>query len=65
MENYQRLEVLGEGTYGTVFKGRHIPSGKMVALKKTIMEKGDEGIPPTAIREVALLRSLDSPYVVK
>lgn len=36
----------------------------MVALKRTKIEHGDEGIPSTAIREIALLRELGHPGIV-
>ena len=36
----------------------------MVALKKIKIEHCDEGIPSTAIREIALLRELNHPGIV-
>lgn len=65
MEHYKRTELLGQGTYGKVYKAQHIQTGKIVALKKTILSKDDEGVPATTLREVSILRSLESPYVVK
>ncbi len=38
MDQYERLEKIGEGTYGKVYKARDIASGKMVALKKCRLE---------------------------
>lgn len=64
MENYQRTELLGQGTYGKVYKARHVITNKTVALKKTILSSDDEGVPPTTLREVSILRSLQSPYIV-
>jgi len=34
MENFQKLEKIGEGTYGVVYKAKYVKSGKLVALKK-------------------------------
>lgn len=34
MEDYRKIEKVGEGTYGVVYKGEHRPTGKTVALKK-------------------------------
>lgn len=34
MENFQKIEKIGEGTYGVVYKAREKVSGKYVALKK-------------------------------
>lgn len=65
MEDYVRTELLGQGTYGKVYKARHTTTGKIVALKKTILGADDEGVPPTTLREVSILRSLNSPYIVR
>lgn len=64
MENYKRTELLGQGTYGKVYKAQNLATGKVVALKKTILTVDDEGVPPTTLREVSILRSLSNPYVV-
>lgn len=64
MENYHKTEVLGKGTYGKVYKAVHIPTNRTVALKKTLLANEEEGVPPTTLREVSILRTLDSPYVV-
>ncbi|CRK12060.1 hypothetical protein BN1708_010316 [Verticillium longisporum] len=54
MENYQKLEKIGEGTYGVVYKARDLLNGgRIVALKKIRLEAEDEGVPSTAIREIS------------
>jgi cyclin-dependent kinase len=66
MEKYEKLEKVGEGTYGKVYKARVAATGQLVALKKTRLEMDEEGIPPTALREISLLRLLSSSlYVVR
>lgn len=40
-------------------------TGDLVALKKIRLESEDEGIPSTAIREIALLKELQHPNIVK
>lgn len=34
LAKYQKLEKIGEGTYGLVYKARHKETGQLVALKK-------------------------------
>lgn len=50
--------VVGSGTYGKVFKGVHVYTKKLVALKKIRMEGERDGFPVTAVREIKLLQSL-------
>lgn len=50
MEDFQKIEKIGEGTYGVVYKGRNKKTGQIVAMKKIRLESEDEGIPSTAIR---------------
>merc|ERR1719262_1770130 len=47
---------VGEGTYGEVFKGRCVKTGRVVAMKRIKLDHEDEGIPSTAIREISLLK---------
>jgi CTD kinase subunit alpha len=56
--------VVGSGTYGKVFKGVHVYTKDMVALKKIRMEGERDGYPVTAIREVKLLQSLNHVNIV-
>ena len=58
LENYTKLEKVGEGTYGVVYKARDINTGNIVALKKIRLEAEDEGVPSTSIREISLLKEL-------
>jgi cyclin-dependent kinase len=64
MEQYEKLEKCGEGTYGVVYKAQDA-SGEIYALKTIRLESEDEGIPSTAIREIALLKELQHPNIVK
>jgi serine/threonine protein kinase len=57
-ERYERLERLGEGTYGVVFKARDTLNSQIVAIKKIKLENEDEGVPSTAMREISILKEL-------
>jgi cyclin-dependent kinase len=65
MERYQKIEKVGEGTYGIVYKAKDRVTGEIVALKKIRLEAEDEGIPSTAIREISLLKELQHPQIVR
>jgi len=64
---YAKLETLGEGTFGVVYKASdslNASSSPYVAIKKIRLGKAKEGINFTAIREIKLLRELHHPHVV-
>ncbi|CAI0628178.1 unnamed protein product [Linum tenue] len=64
MELFEKLEKVGEGTYGKVYRARERATGKIVALKKTRLHEDDEGVPATTLREVSILRMLSrDPHV--
>ncbi|OSD02282.1 Pkinase-domain-containing protein [Trametes coccinea BRFM310] len=65
MERYSKIEKVGEGTYGVVYKARDINTNRVVALKKIRLEAEDEGVPSTAIREISLLKELKDENVVR
>lgn len=65
MNRYLKIEKLGEGTYGIVYKAQNKETGDIVALKRIRLDKEDEGIPCTAVREISLLRELHHTNVVK
>ena len=64
-EKFLKLEKLGEGTYGVVYKCKSKDSQELVAVKKIKLENEDEGIPSTAIREISILKQLRHPNVVE
>jgi cyclin-dependent kinase len=64
LDNYEELGECGEGTYGVVVKAKDKKTGELYALKRIKLESEDEGIPSTAIREIALLKELQHPNIV-
>jgi CTD kinase subunit alpha len=51
--------VVGFGTYGKVFKAKHIYKEQDVALKRLRMEAERDGFPITAMREMKILKHLE------
>ena len=64
LEKYTKVEKVGEGTYGVVYKCKVKNSSDYVALKKIRLENEDEGIPSTSIREISILKQLPHPNIV-
>lgn len=64
LEDYVKNEKLGEGTYGVVYRAVETSTGNVVALKQMRLEQEEEGIPVTALREAALLKSLNHPNII-
>ena len=65
LTKYQKLEKIGEGTYGLVYKARNRKTNQLVALKKIRLESEDEGTPSTAVREISILKQLQHPNIVQ
>ncbi|XP_055585412.1 cyclin-dependent kinase 2 [Uranotaenia lowii] len=63
--DYQRIEKIGEGTYGVVYKAKDVNTQKYVALKRIRLDSETEGVPSTAIREISLLKDLQHHSVVE
>jgi len=61
---YQKVENIATGGYGSVFKVKEINNPtKFLAVKK--MKILEDGIPTFALREIAILKQLDHPNVIK
>ncbi|CAF1190024.1 unnamed protein product [Didymodactylos carnosus] len=65
LEDYIKLGKIGEGTYGEVYKVRHIQSNVYYAMKKIRLESEDNGIPATALREISILKELQHRSIIR
>jgi len=65
MDNFEKVEKIGEGTYGVVYKARNRMNDDVVALKRIRLEQEEEGVPSTAIREISLLKELKHENIVR
>ncbi|TPP62259.1 Cyclin-dependent kinase 14, partial [Fasciola gigantica] len=63
VESYKKLDVLGEGSYATVYRGYSHVMRRAVAVKE-IRINPEEGLPFTAIREASLLKALRHANIV-
>lgn len=57
--------IRGEGAYGVVYTAQEKSSGVMVAIKEIRFEQPDEGVPVSALREIAFLHELRHQHIVK
>ena len=62
---YTKLNRIGQGTYGVVYKAQSTKNKEIVAVKRIKFESQEEGIPSSAIREIALLKELKHPNIEK
>lgn len=60
---FQHLEILGEGSYGKVYKSVHIKSQKIYAIKVVQLE--DDETFDDSLREIEMLRQCKSPFVLQ
>lgn len=65
LKAYRKDMKLGEGTYGCVFHATYLPTNEQVVLKLVRMEQEEDGIPPSSVREVCILKSLNHPNILK
>ncbi|XP_059705729.1 cyclin-dependent kinase 13 isoform X4 [Haemorhous mexicanus] len=64
VDKFEIIGIIGEGTYGQVYKARDKDTGEMVALKKVRLDNEKEGFPITAIREIKILRQLNHQSII-
>jgi len=65
LDRYKKLDKLGEGTYGLVYRARDLKTNETVAIKKIKLDSNEEGIPATTLREVSLLQHLKHRNIVE
>ncbi|CAE7203969.1 Cdk10 [Symbiodinium sp. CCMP2456] len=65
VEVFEKLNRLGQGSYGTVYRARDTENGEIVALKKVIIHAEKEGFPKSSLREIRLLKRLRHPNIVE
>ncbi|CAF4744357.1 unnamed protein product [Rotaria sp. Silwood1] len=62
MDKYIKLNRIGKGAYGTVYKCKHVQSDEIVALKRVhlhMKSPSEEGVPNNIIREIKALQEIE------
>ncbi|KAF9351545.1 Cyclin-dependent kinase 10 [Mortierella sp. NVP85] len=64
VDDFEKLNKVGEGTYGVVYRARDKRSNEIVALKRIRMERENDGLPISSLREIKLLKTLRHDNIV-
>ncbi|XWS32917.1 hypothetical protein CRYUN_Cryun22dG0031900 [Craigia yunnanensis] len=62
---FEKLDMIGQGTYSSVFQAREVETGRMVALKKVRFDNFQPESIRFMAREITILRRLDHPNIMK
>ncbi|CAF1059960.1 unnamed protein product [Didymodactylos carnosus] len=65
VSQYVRLDKIGQGTFGAVFKAKCKKTNDLVAMKLILMYQEKEGFPITALREIQILQELRHDNIVR
>merc|ERR1712141_915688 len=65
VNEFEKLNRVGEGTYGIVYRVRDTKSNEILALKKVRMEKEKDGLPVSGLREISILMSCPHENIVE
>ncbi|NXH77747.1 CDK10 kinase, partial [Hydrobates tethys] len=65
VKEFEKLNRIGEGTYGIVYRARDTLTDETVALKKVRMDNEKDGMPISSLREITLLLQLRHPNIVE
>ena len=62
---FEKLNRVGEGTYGVVYRARDVRNDRIVALKKMKLDWEKNGIPISGLREMNILLNLRHRNIVE
>ncbi|KAM0883606.1 hypothetical protein ACQ4PT_031517 [Festuca glaucescens] len=65
MEQYEVVEQIGRGAYGTAYLVLHKPDKRRYVMKKIRLSKQNDKFQRTAYQEMSLMASLSNPYIVE
>jgi len=55
---------MGSGSYGTVWRGKHKPTDRTVAIKIIDIKENDKGI-ESVLKEIKFLETVNHPNIVR
>ncbi|RKP16972.1 Pkinase-domain-containing protein [Rozella allomycis CSF55] len=64
VDEFKKLNLIDEGTYGVVYRAQDLKSGEIVALKRLKLDREKEGFPITSLREIQTLLLCKHPHIV-
>ncbi|KAF9196872.1 Cyclin-dependent kinase 10 [Haplosporangium sp. Z 11] len=64
VDDFEKLNKIGEGTYGVVYRAKDKRTNEIVALKRIRMERENDGLPISSLREIKLLKTLRHDNIV-
>ncbi|XP_052195852.1 cyclin-dependent kinase C-2 C-like [Diospyros lotus] len=62
---FEKLDKIGQGTYSSVYRARNVETGQIIALKKVRFDTFQPESVRFMAREIAILRRLDHPNIMK
>jgi len=65
MEQYEVVEQIGRGAYGTAYLVHHRDEKRRYVMKKIRLSKQNDKFQRTAYQEMSLMASLSNPYIVE
>ncbi|XP_039123561.1 cyclin-dependent kinase G1-like [Dioscorea cayenensis subsp. rotundata] len=67
IKDFEVVNKIGDGAYGSVFKAKEKRTGDTVAIKRVDFDIGEDDeyyIPPTSLREINIMSACDHPNII-
>lgn len=64
MGDYELIKKIGQGSYSSVYKCRHLKTGKIYAIKSILYNQFDDKEKENILNEIRILASIDHPNII-